>query len=74
MLLDVANNSIIDEFRSFVRPTERPTLLPFCTELTGIEQKDVATAPTLPEVLKSVHEWMAGNDLFNHKFAFLTDG
>jgi len=28
----------IDEFRSFVRPTWRPELHPFCTQLTGITQ------------------------------------
>ena len=28
----------IDEFRSFVRPTWRPQLHPFCTQLTGITQ------------------------------------
>jgi hypothetical protein len=29
---------VIDEFRSFVRPTWRPTLSGFCTDLTGISQ------------------------------------
>ncbi len=29
---------VVDEFRSFVRPTWRPQLSPFCTTLTGITQ------------------------------------
>ena len=28
----------IDEFRSFVQPTWKPQLDPFCTQLTGITQ------------------------------------
>jgi 3'-5' exoribonuclease 1 len=27
-----------DEFKSFVKPTWRPTLSDFCTQLTGIRQ------------------------------------
>lgn len=29
---------VVDEFRSFVRPSWRPILSGFCTELTGITQ------------------------------------
>jgi 3'-5' exoribonuclease 1 len=29
---------IVDEFRSFVKPTWRPQLSQFCTDLTGITQ------------------------------------
>jgi 3'-5' exoribonuclease 1 len=29
---------VVDEFRTFVRPTWRPTLTEFCIELTGISQ------------------------------------
>ena len=29
---------VVDEFRTFVRPTWRPTLSEFCKELTGITQ------------------------------------
>lgn len=31
----------VAEFRSFVRPTWRPKLSPFCTSLTGITQVSV---------------------------------
>jgi inhibitor of KinA sporulation pathway (predicted exonuclease) len=74
VLIDARNLSIIDEFRTFVRPVENPNLLPFCTELTKITQSQVRDAPDLPTALKSLHEWMDGNELFNHKFAFVTDG
>lgn len=29
---------VVDQFRSFVKPTWRPSLSPFCTALTGIAQ------------------------------------
>lgn len=29
---------VVDEYHSFVKPTWKPTLSAFCTELTGIQQ------------------------------------
>jgi len=49
---------IVDEFRSMVRPTERATLTPFCTQLTSIQQADVANAPTLKEVIVAFDGWL----------------
>lgn len=43
---------IVDEFRSFVKPTWRPQLSQFCTDLTGITQAQVNSAPTFQKVLK----------------------
>ncbi|PNH10779.1 ERI1 exoribonuclease 2, partial [Tetrabaena socialis] len=48
------------EFQSYVRPTEHPTLDPFCTELTGISQDQVDTAPLLGSVLPRLAEWLRG--------------
>ncbi|GAA5954254.1 hypothetical protein JCM21900_005223 [Sporobolomyces salmonicolor] len=42
----------VDEYHSFVKPTWKPQLTPFCTELTGIEQADVDAAPTFPTLLR----------------------
>lgn len=36
--LKASELEVVDEFRSFVRPSWRPTLSDFCTELTGITQ------------------------------------
>ena len=58
VLLDTRTREITDSFHSFVRPTENATLSSFCTELTGIEQATVASAPTLPEVLERLDAWL----------------
>jgi len=52
---------IVDEFREFVRPTEKPRLTAFCTELTGIKQKNIATADTLDVVLGRFQQWLSGH-------------
>jgi len=36
--MKASNLQVVDEFRSFVRPSWRPILSSFCTELTGITQ------------------------------------
>src|SRR6516165_6304656 len=46
------------EFRTFVRPVRHPELTAFCTELTGITQKDVAAAPGFREALEATKKWM----------------
>ena len=63
VLLDGATLDPIDEFESFVRPIHHPTLRAFCTELTGIEQKDVDAAPTFPAVLERHLEWLRSHGL-----------
>ncbi|PHS63818.1 MAG: 3'-5' exonuclease [Thalassobium sp.] len=45
--LRVEGFSLIDELQLYVRPTIHPTLTPFCTTLTGIEQQTVNCAPEL---------------------------
>ncbi|KAH9483755.1 3'-5' exonuclease eri1 [Psilocybe cubensis] len=54
---------VIDEFRSFVRPTWRPTLSAFCTELTGITQEQVDVAPCFSEVLVQLEAFLVKNGL-----------
>lgn len=53
------------EFHSFVRPTERPKLTDFCTELTGITQTTVDSAPILPTVLIQLYAFLK-----QHKLTF----
>ena len=78
VLLDGETLDPIDEFESFVRPIHHPTLRPFCTELTGIEQKDVDAAPTFPNVMESHLEWLRSHGLptegANLPYALITCG
>ncbi|MEZ6196399.1 MAG: 3'-5' exonuclease [Planctomycetota bacterium] len=51
------------EFRTFVRPVDRPALTAFCTALTSIRQEDVDAAPTFPEALEAFRAWYRPRDL-----------
>lgn len=51
------------EFRRYVRPTEKPGLSKFCTELTGIEQGSVDSAETLDVVLVEFDRFLRDNGL-----------
>ncbi|KAI0315523.1 ribonuclease H-like domain-containing protein [Amylostereum chailletii] len=71
----------VEEFRSFVRPTWRPTLSQFCADLTGITQEQVDAAPTFPQVLSSFSHFLAKNGLIHPqtgrrlvRFCWCTDG
>ncbi len=48
---------VIDALQRFVRPTERPTLTPFCMGLTHIEQARIDTAPSWPTVAAELAEF-----------------
>ncbi|KAG6376087.1 hypothetical protein JVT61DRAFT_2058 [Boletus reticuloceps] len=72
---------IVDEFRSFVKPTWRPQLSQFCTDLTGITQAQVDYAPTFPKVLKMFERFLAQHGLIHPKtgrplqrFCWCSDG
>jgi inhibitor of KinA sporulation pathway (predicted exonuclease) len=73
-----AGGGVVDEFHSYVRPTQNTTLSDFCTELTGITQATVDAAPTLPEVLEAFEAWRLERG-YRHDdeakdFAFGADG
>jgi len=72
---------IVDEFRSFVKPTWAPKLSAFCTSLTGITQAQVDSAPDFPSVLTSCSQFLAKNGLIDPvtgghlvRFCWCTDG
>ncbi|KAJ7172693.1 ribonuclease H-like domain-containing protein [Mycena filopes] len=71
---------IIAEFRSFVKPSWRPNLSDFCTELTGITQDQVDAAPAFPTVLRSVRAFLVEHKLIEKngkrrlKFCWCSDG
>lgn len=48
---------VIATLQRFVRPTERPTLTPFCMELTHVEQACIDTAPSWPTVAAELAEF-----------------
>ncbi|KAI0928325.1 hypothetical protein AcV5_005929 [Taiwanofungus camphoratus] len=58
---------IVDEFRSFVKPTWKPRLSQFCTNLTGITQKQVDSAPAFPQVLETFEIFLEENGLIEPK-------
>ncbi|KAJ3535068.1 hypothetical protein NMY22_g6655 [Coprinellus aureogranulatus] len=71
---------IVDEFRTFVRPTWRPTLTEFCTELTGISQGQVDSAPSFPEVINDLQKFLVKHGLITEdgqrlaRFCWCSDG
>lgn len=72
---------IVDEFRSFVKPTWRPQLSQFCTDLTGITQAQVDSAPTFQKVLKTFARFLVNHGLIDPKsgrpiqrFCWCSDG
>ncbi|KAF8162991.1 ribonuclease H-like domain-containing protein [Crassisporium funariophilum] len=56
---------LVDEFRTYVRPTWRPTLSDFCTTLTGITQEQVDSAPLFTDVLMGVEKFLVKNGLID---------
>ncbi|CCM02888.1 uncharacterized protein FIBRA_05002 [Fibroporia radiculosa] len=54
---------VVAEFRSFVRPTWRPLLSQFCTNLTGITQDQVDSAPEFTELLQMFETFLEDNGL-----------
>ncbi|TFK42902.1 ribonuclease H-like domain-containing protein [Crucibulum laeve] len=76
-----ATLKVIDEFRTFVRPTWRPTLSSFCTELTGITQEQVDEAPPFADVLDDMRNFMVKHGLIDpitgqrvKRFCWCSDG
>jgi len=72
---------LVEEFRTFVRPTWKPTLSSFCTQLTGISQSQVDTAPLFPEALVKLEAFLIKNGLIDAKtgqrlvrFCWCSDG
>ncbi|CAJ0586683.1 unnamed protein product, partial [Mesorhabditis spiculigera] len=79
VLINVRRRQVVSEFQTFVRPRENPILDPFCTELTGITQRQVDRAPFFPEALARFMEWLNDHGLKYRpgrpapRFAFVTD-
>lgn len=50
---------VLDAVQLYVRPVIHPELTQFCTELTGIEQNQVAGTPTLDSACDTFLEWLS---------------
>ncbi|KAI8583413.1 hypothetical protein K450DRAFT_223546 [Umbelopsis ramanniana AG] len=75
LLVDGESFDIVDQYRSYVKPSINPTLSEFCTSLTGISQQTVDNSPDFIDVLNEFQVWMAKYSLFQDKTAiFVTDG
>lgn len=74
VLVDTQLRRPVAEFRSFVRPREKPVLSDFCKSLTGIRQEDVDTAPSLDSVLQSFERWLQRLVSPRSRVIFATDG
>lgn len=78
--VSLRDRAVVDSFESFVRPLHHPELDPFCTELTGIEQSDVATAPPFVEAQAAHLAWLSKHGLLelesdgSPRFVFVTCG
>lgn len=73
VVVDATSCKVVHEFRRYVRPTETPTLSPFCVNLTGIEQYMVDKANTLDNVLKELGLWLVQKKLLVPLFSSTLD-
>ena len=70
----VENDSIVDEFSTFINPEQ--TLTPFIEDLTGITDKQLQQAPKFSEVAPTIVEYLkdacfvAHNVLFDLSFFY----
>ena len=62
-LLNLRTLEVEDEFHHYVRPVQNPTLTAFCTELTGIQQSWVDSAPTFETALRQHTSWLRQHGL-----------
>ena len=75
VLYNTETGKTVDIFHSYCKPLLNAKLSTFCTDLTGITQKDVDDAPPFVEVLANFNEWLEKHDLLTNKnVGFVTDG
>ncbi|SAM01558.1 hypothetical protein [Absidia glauca] len=74
VLVDGQTFEIVDEFRSYVKPTINSTLSDFCINLTGITQETVDDSPDFIQVLDDFQVFMGKYSLFQDKTASFVTG
>jgi inhibitor of KinA sporulation pathway (predicted exonuclease) len=55
---------VIDQFQTFVKPTQHPVISEYCTNLTSIKQEDVESAPDFHTAISNFEKWCGDNPLF----------
>lgn len=50
------------DFQQFVRPATNPILTDFCKDLTGIEQRQIGSAPSFPDSFRNFLQWIGRGD------------
>ncbi|XP_029910694.1 ERI1 exoribonuclease 2 isoform X2 [Myripristis murdjan] len=58
VLLNTSTGEVESEFHTYVQPQEHPTLSNFCTELTGITQRQVEAGVPLNICLSQFSRWL----------------
>lgn len=74
VVIDVNKAKVCGEFQTYVKPTIHPVLTLFCTELTGIQQKQVDEGVPLREAVAQVSEFLDKNGILRSEFIFLSCG
>lgn len=59
LLYSLKEKRVIDEYRVYIKPVDRPILSKFCRSLTGIAQSTVDNAPIFPDALAALQLWLA---------------
>jgi len=58
--LTTRHGKLLDSKSFLVRPTWSPQLSQFCTVLTVISQSMTDNAPTFPEIVRQLDDWLGG--------------
>eukprot|EP01125_Pyxidicula_operculata_P006093 TRINITY_DN2122_c0_g1_i6.p1 TRINITY_DN2122_c0_g1~~TRINITY_DN2122_c0_g1_i6.p1 ORF type:complete len:263 (-),score=37.42 TRINITY_DN2122_c0_g1_i6:523-1311(-) len=80
VLFDSKTLQVVDQIQIYVKPLSHPTITPFCTELTGIQQKWVDDGLDIHQTLKKYEDWLKSHNLLDtsvdgkYKFTFVTCG
>ncbi|MDY6938331.1 MAG: 3'-5' exonuclease [Cyanobacteriota bacterium] len=59
VMVETQNLAPVDEFQTFIQPTRNPKLTDFCRQLTSISQAQVDRAPTYPDAVDLMQQWLA---------------
>ena len=62
-LVDSSDHAMVDEVCTFIKPVRHTTLTTFCKELTSIQQSDVDEAPSFPEAIASLKEFIGDRNV-----------
>jgi len=73
-VIDVAKKEIVETFHYYLKPVIKPTLFPFCTELTGITQDKVDKGISLTEALEKLDKFLEEKNILKSRWVFVTCG